>query len=755
MAVDRTVKRSASPGGSAPLREDELENYGVWVKSEPQDLVEGIPGEASAASLDSFSPEIPELKDETFLTEEEESLLDEVDASAGRDAPRGAEPMEIDFSADELAVPPMDAPDVESVEEIPVDIAEGEETLIPLEDVEDFSVPEAEELPDIALLSGDGNEKAPAEPDIEELASPEEIGVSTAPPEGETEEISLEEFGVEDEIAPVRADDAFVPPAGNEDVSLDDFLDSSDFGISDKREEEARQALSQEPIDLDLEFDDDAQFETLSISKDNDEDLAEVEPARDIARDEERPRPESTIETEEVNDFDDVLSEDSLGPVSLQFTDDKANAAGLDIDTGLEEAGLVEDAGIEDQTALVLDADAESVGIDIDEDAMSREAGIDFSHYAQASAETDELLSGIDFAESAPVPEGFGAKAPAADATVEPIQALRAEEEPFDDIAAVESELADEEEDVAKIREDADVSATLLHQIAGELSDIKRELSSLKDQLSAIRGGSPENKAAAQPDESKPTGFFDEEEDETIALTGDELDNILNTAQFSEETGSSEDGAASSGGVQEDVLDDIIPLDDAQAVPPVPPVQGLGDDEDDKGLSDLLAIEDEGLSPMTEPPEDTSYLEEPLKEELEGAVLPDTPLEEPDLSDFLVDEAPLEEEIPVIDGGDLVVELPEEAEGELEDITLDLSPDASVAPDIIPEAPRVPAKAAAKPAAKPIAKESPEALKGDIKSVLQYMDRLLESLPEDKIEEFARSEHFNVYKRLFEELGLV
>ena len=34
------------------------------------------------------------------------------------------------------------------------------------------------------------------------------------------------------------------------------------------------------------------------------------------------------------------------------------------------------------------------------------------------------------------------------------------------------------------------------------------------------------------------------------------------------------------------------------------------------------------------------------------------------------------------------------------------------------------------------------------------MDQLLESLPEEKIEEFARSEHFEVYKKLFEELGI-
>jgi pilus assembly protein FimV len=46
-------------------------------------------------------------------------------------------------------------------------------------------------------------------------------------------------------------------------------------------------------------------------------------------------------------------------------------------------------------------------------------------------------------------------------------------------------------------------------------------------------------------------------------------------------------------------------------------------------------------------------------------------------------------------------------------------------------------------------------LKEEIKSVLGYMDQLLESLPEEKIEEFAKSEYFSIYKKLFEELGLV
>jgi pilus assembly protein FimV len=35
------------------------------------------------------------------------------------------------------------------------------------------------------------------------------------------------------------------------------------------------------------------------------------------------------------------------------------------------------------------------------------------------------------------------------------------------------------------------------------------------------------------------------------------------------------------------------------------------------------------------------------------------------------------------------------------------------------------------------------------------MDNLLDALPDEKIQEFAESEHFEVYKKLFEDLGLM
>jgi hypothetical protein len=50
--------------------------------------------------------------------------------------------------------------------------------------------------------------------------------------------------------------------------------------------------------------------------------------------------------------------------------------------------------------------------------------------------------------------------------------------------------------------------------------------------------------------------------------------------------------------------------------------------------------------------------------------------------------------------------------------------------------------------------ELPYDIRKELKEVLIYMDQLLEALPENKIKEFARSEHFEVYKKIFEELGI-
>ncbi|MCX8029850.1 MAG: hypothetical protein N2712_07655 [Brevinematales bacterium] len=44
--------------------------------------------------------------------------------------------------------------------------------------------------------------------------------------------------------------------------------------------------------------------------------------------------------------------------------------------------------------------------------------------------------------------------------------------------------------------------------------------------------------------------------------------------------------------------------------------------------------------------------------------------------------------------------------------------------------------------------------KDDIRKVLQYLDKLLENLPEDKIKEFASSEYYDLYMRIFDKLKI-
>jgi hypothetical protein len=88
-------------------------------------------------------------------------------------------------------------------------------------------------------------------------------------------------------------------------------------------------------------------------------------------------------------------------------------------------------------------------------------------------------------------------------------------------------------EDAAPRAASPDLSTQLLIKIADELASIRTELSTLKSELAGIKTGD----GSAETEEAQKHGFFGEEDDEKIALTGDELDNILNTADFTEETG--------------------------------------------------------------------------------------------------------------------------------------------------------------------------------------------------------------------------
>jgi hypothetical protein len=140
-----------------------------------------------------------------------------------------------------------------------------------------------------------------------------------------------------------------------------------------------------------------------------------------------------------------------------------------------------------------------------------------------------------------------------------------------------------------------EVSTRLLMKIAEELSSIKDELSSLKKELHQIKSGAVEQGGSG--------GFFDEEEDEKIALTGDELDDILKEAGAEDKT---PDGIGSFSDFTEQAETGEIFFPDADAsdedIPDLPAVNTEVSPE-------LEQLREEGVEPMTPAPEDTSFLE--------------------------------------------------------------------------------------------------------------------------------------------------
>jgi hypothetical protein len=362
----------------------------------------------------------------------------------------------------------------------------------------------------------------------------------------------------------------------------------------------------------------------------------------------------------------------------------------------------------------------------------------------------------------------------------------------FDDISAVEKELNDFVPDAGESQVVTnDKSTELLMIIADELSSIKKEISTLKSEIAVFKPQTSDQLVEGSPvAEHENSGFFtDDDTDETIALTGDELNNILITADFTEEKGPEGEepqGEILSDTVGDEIGDSAAGIDTktpefthldfsvteessaefaseapeagpdigfspiaAEAEPEIPDV--LPDSILDVPEMDIpLAVD---ISHVTTIDEDTSYLEgsdvsdpdldnvaieEP---ELEIIDFEDEKLEEPELTEFNIDLTDISPEMPVEQN----VSVPDE-------LVAENAPFAESIPEVNEAAEESLAETGA-PASTGVT-TLPTDLKDEIKSVLSYMDQLLESLPEEKIEEFARSEHFEVYKKLFEELGI-
>jgi hypothetical protein len=358
----------------------------------------------------------------------------------------------------------------------------------------------------------------------------------------------------------------------------------------------------------------------------------------------------------------------------------------------------------------------------------------------------------------------------------------------------------------------SNISEAVLKEISNELSMLRSEISQLKQELSNVRldsfvSNANTNKCVATEElddtldeeseieyESPPvvpsesTGFFDGDvEDETIALSGDELSNILNTADFTEEyvDNTTEDSA-------QIISDDEVPtapimdFDETLEEPENLEIE-LHDIEDESDIEeinvpridDIIVDSDDSFVESTETETEDSISNDTIKyleEEPNDEEIYDTPSEvqptedildsEPEVTTEIVDDldAPIEETEEVLldsdeDDGPFseVDETPTDAVFESEQWKDDDEAELPIDEDDTADVESVEDDAdveSVRKKADQFADKDQKDLKEEIKAVLLYMDQLLENLPDEKIEEFAQSSYFETYKKLFKELGI-
>ena len=225
------------------------------------------------------------------------------------------------------------------------------------------------------------------------------------------------------------------------------------------------------------------------------------------------------------------------------------------------------------------------------------------------------------------------------------------------------------------------------------------------------------------------------------------MDNILDSTELTDDTTAIDDADPS--------IDNIEPIDDNEEADTLiedndEPILNLDDDEDSIGLStnELDNILDNTELIETEILE--SIPEDEIEAKIEEVLNDDTSLnldnEPVGLSLNELDNILDTTELIETENDDFPAEIAEEINNsDLQPLTSSKEDDAAIYSSLKAEMQAKEAKEA---------EEKTELLKKDVKTVLSYLDQLLDALPEEKIKEFAESKEFDIYKKLFEELNI-
>ena len=665
-----------------------------------------------------------------------------------------------------------------------------------------------------------------------------------------TQDVDLSEFGLDD-LNFDKSDSSSETNAGNdgmESVDLSEFgFDDSDFQETEKapesaENEEVPEIPEQKEPSLETENTPKQEIETI-----NTEETIALEPEAEQSFEEKPQEPETSEAIADDDDFDldsildNITDETTGGTVSIS----DAGGSSKEPAENTLESGIIdkpkeevsENTASESKTfAEPVENTPESEIIDEPKEKVSENTASETKPFAEPVENTpeseivDEPKEKISentasetkpFAEPVEItPESEIIDEPKADATDLTEKEVEETEIPdtFDEEAA--SFLENDDEKVAEVADS--ITAPILDegeletekpstqmtaifsQIVTELSSLKNEIASLKNEFETLKNEKQPENLKLESNDSGNEGFFsNSDEDDTIALSKDEMDNILNTADIAQ----AEKTEATQENISEpEELSSEEPefKEEPEATDETENLFGSADDVADISDEDILsdddfAMEFENAQPenIEEPTLDDvdytniskeTYLPEEISvpknddilvessptdlletkdSENEGKNSSDSfdedPFElsavEPSISETLTDEkldylskTPEEAEQNV--NSEEVLELPESEETEN-------AKENESAEEVETEKTEATQENISEPeelsSEEPETKESKDIsddLKTEIKSVLSYMDQLLENLPENKIAEFAQSEQFDTYKKLFKELGL-
>ena len=750
----------------------ELDSYGVWVKRAPQDASE----EALDLDLPDFS-DFQETADQTGIIEEQND--------------------------NEVPVADQDSSATDENGEISIDDFVTDGFTDPNEAYAPSSPNPPEQDGELSLDDFmEGGFEAPSE------------GSTDSESASESDEVSLDDF----------LDGDFSDGSGassSDEISIDDFLDDDSVSSAKQKEDDI---TNDEPLDIDVDF------------TESEEDAV--------------PTTEITEENESENEESFADDDDMFDSIEMIETASEPEA-----ETPVTESNIeLEDVSLDD------------FNLEESDDATAAALGASINSSVSSGEETVSLDSfGIDSSsEEMPAGTGSSRKQQTVDYELAITEEDNVQAAPVIDEIKSDSVTQNKEETT-----ETTVNNELLEKIVSDLSGLKDEINSLKNDLAELKekntldnissgqndGEQPAEREIELPVQSEPAeepgGFFNsDEEDDTIALSGDELSNIVSNADFTEETAEPdtqydesteetvteeqpeqelpEDFSADFsndtpfGGIEDTVIPDEEPdsglsmdineeileepnLDDIETnadIPEeieIPKVDDIAETQDEEPTLDDILVESSSTDFMDSVTDSTNMqpdieITEPVEPELAEEEAAITKEEADDItSEYSADTA--ENTEPVLDE-DAALELPEEsssdAENTAEESTDDIFNETAIEDaqhtqdammnDIMNEAPSVDnalseenvdylskdntvlsddEAAVAESEPEPSAEteqtntsDLPSDIKEDVKSVLLYMDQLLENLPEDKIMEFAKSEQFTTYKKLFNELGL-